>query len=137
MLNQAQFIDQLEQRLLNAQKHIMHVYQSRVQTQTSRLLQTNPQPKITQAQNQVSYLHKQLIHQIHDQLNNCRHQLNQKSTALDTVSPLATLQRGYAIVTDEQGNVVRNAQEVEPDSRIKARVHQGKLLCKVLESESC
>jgi len=52
--------------------------------------------------------------------------------SLDTVSPLATLGRGYAIVTRERDNrILRAAAEVRPGERVETRLARGRLLCTV------
>jgi exodeoxyribonuclease VII large subunit len=50
---------------------------------------------------------------------------------LDAVSPLATLQRGYAIVTDPSGHVVTESAKVNAGDRIVARVAQGTIEARV------
>jgi len=52
------------------------------------------------------------------------------SRALDTVSPLATLERGYAIVSrlPEHG-ILRKASLVQPGDRVEARLSDGTLEC--------
>jgi len=52
--------------------------------------------------------------------------------ALDTVSPLATLARGYAIVTlQPDGEVLRDVAGVRPGGKIQARLARGSLACTV------
>lgn len=52
--------------------------------------------------------------------------------ALNSVSPLATLDRGYAIVTDAESNdVLMRASDVRPGDDIRARLSRGKLLATV------
>jgi len=52
--------------------------------------------------------------------------------ALHAVSPLATLDRGYAIVEhDEQ--VVREASELSPGDAISARLGKGSIQAEVVE----
>ena len=46
---------------------------------------------------------------------------------LDSLSPLGTLQRGYAIVTDSAGNVVRDASTVAIGDVMEARLAHGRL----------
>ncbi|PKO36229.1 MAG: hypothetical protein CVU33_19490 [Betaproteobacteria bacterium HGW-Betaproteobacteria-6] len=53
------------------------------------------------------------------------------SHALDTVSPLATLSRGYAIVTAADGSVLRAATQTATGQQVQARLGQGRLLCRV------
>ncbi len=56
------------------------------------------------------------------------------SRALQTISPLATLNRGYAIVTqDGNGKILRRAQDVNVGDNIKARLESGSLKCIVRE----
>ena len=52
--------------------------------------------------------------------------------ALDTVSPLATLERGYAIVSRAgEREILRQASAVKPGEQVAARLAQGTLLCTV------
>jgi len=50
---------------------------------------------------------------------------------LEGNNPDAILQRGYAIVTDEDGKLVREAAEAPPGTRIKARLARGSLTARV------
>jgi exodeoxyribonuclease VII large subunit len=53
--------------------------------------------------------------------------------ALHAVSPLATLERGYAIVFDEAGHVLRSVAAIKPGDRLTARLADGELRVKVRE----
>jgi exodeoxyribonuclease VII large subunit len=50
---------------------------------------------------------------------------------LNAVSPLATLERGYAIVSIQGGEILRDAAHVRPGAIIEARLAQGRLRAKV------
>jgi exodeoxyribonuclease VII large subunit len=50
---------------------------------------------------------------------------------LDAVSPLATLQRGYAIVTDAGERVLTDAARAKIGSQVHARLAQGRLIARV------
>ncbi|MDQ1303023.1 MAG: exodeoxyribonuclease large subunit, partial [Pseudomonadota bacterium] len=52
-------------------------------------------------------------------------QLAVLSGRLQTVSPLSTLERGYALVLDAGGTVVRSTKQVQPGDPITARVADG------------
>jgi exodeoxyribonuclease VII large subunit len=48
--------------------------------------------------------------------------------ALNSVSPLATLERGYAIVTDtDNGRILTDASKTKPGKSITARLAHGSL----------
>lgn len=55
--------------------------------------------------------------------------------SLHNLSPLATLSRGYAVCQDSQGNLIRQAGQVEPGDRVKIRLSQGNLQCLVEKEE--
>jgi exodeoxyribonuclease VII large subunit len=51
--------------------------------------------------------------------------------ALETLSPLAILDRGYALVFDASGQLVKDAAQVKRGDEIKARVARGEILATV------
>ncbi len=50
---------------------------------------------------------------------------------LEALSPLAILQRGYAICRDERGIIIRDATRVAPGDRVDVRLARGVLDCRV------
>jgi exodeoxyribonuclease VII large subunit len=54
---------------------------------------------------------------------------------LSQLSPLLVLDRGYAIVTNEAGGIVKSSAEAPPGSRIQVRLAQGKLGADVTNTE--
>jgi len=59
--------------------------------------------------------------------------LHALARSLEAVSPLATVARGYAIVSHEDGRVVRSVAEVAPGERLRARVADGTIAVRVEE----
>jgi exodeoxyribonuclease VII large subunit len=53
--------------------------------------------------------------------------LSHLAQMLDSLSPLATLGRGYAIVTDGEGRVVTDAGSVAAGDKVNARLASGRL----------
>ncbi|MCE2394714.1 exodeoxyribonuclease VII large subunit [Candidatus Poribacteria bacterium] len=54
---------------------------------------------------------------------------------LDTLSPLATLARGYSICKDSSGNTVTDAAQVHVGEEVHLRLSRGQLACRVLKGE--
>ena len=50
---------------------------------------------------------------------------------LQAVSPLATLERGYAIVSLESGDILRDAADAKPGTLIEARLSRGRVRARV------
>ena len=58
--------------------------------------------------------------------------LGQLARALNAVSPLATLQRGYAILIDiDSGRVLRSPAQTAPGAKLRARVAEGEFSVRV------
>jgi exodeoxyribonuclease VII large subunit len=68
-------------------------------------------------------------------LSSRRSQLESLTVRLEALSPLTVLARGYAIVTNERGQVLTQAGSVVADERIQVRLHDGSVRARVLERE--
>jgi exodeoxyribonuclease VII large subunit len=67
-------------------------------------------------------------------LDDARQRLTHAAHALNALSPLATLDRGYAVVRHAAtGVIVRDARAVAPGESIEARLARGSLSCIVKE----
>ena len=52
---------------------------------------------------------------------------------LEALSPLAVLQRGYSIVTDSNGNVIKTVTQIAPGDGISIKLSDGRILADVQE----
>jgi len=52
--------------------------------------------------------------------------LAELASALDALSPLAVLERGYSLAADASGRLVRDAGELKPGDRVELRFHRGR-----------
>ncbi len=59
--------------------------------------------------------------------------LHHAARALHAVSPLATLERGYAILFDAKGQVLRSAKQVATGTALRARLADGELSLRVVD----
>lgn len=69
------------------------------------------------------------------QVENSRKRLGLAAAALDAMSPLAVLERGYAIAQDSGGRVVRESSTVSVGDALRLRLWKGALNCRVEETE--
>ena len=59
----------------------------------------------------------------------------QCAAALDAMSPLKVLGRGYAVASDADGAVLRSAEQVQPGDAIRVQLQDGALNCTVNDRE--
>lgn len=90
----------------------------------SRALQ-NPLNYIQDRRVLLDYQRDRLAHGLNAALGRERERFARLAAALDAMSPLKVLGRGYAIAQREDGSVVRFAGEVGPGERLALRVSDG------------
>ena len=54
---------------------------------------------------------------------------------LDALSPLAVISRGYGVITDASGKLVRDSQQVQAGDAISARLNEGRIHATVTDTE--
>lgn len=69
-------------------------------------------------------------------LDDGRARLAVAAASLDALSPLAVLGRGYALAADERGKLLRRASESKTGDRVRLRLAEGALACRVEEVEN-
>ena len=69
------------------------------------------------------------------QLEEARSRLAVAAAALDAMSPLSVLKRGYALAEGPRGNLLRSAGSVGVGVRVRVRLAEGALQCRVEEVE--
>jgi exodeoxyribonuclease VII large subunit len=131
LTQQAQRVDELERRLARGWRHALHARRSLLSERQSRLWQVSPIGQVQGAAARQAALLARLQAAGLDQVRRARERLLPLLRTLNAVSPLATLERGYAIVTTEDGRIVRDAAEAKPGTVIEARLQVGKLRARV------
>lgn len=122
----------LKTRLLRARCNAFINYQNRLNQLKTKLYSYSPQHHVNQSRHQLLALNQSLQHRMQIKLRDKQQQLQQLSTTLNALSPLATLQRGYAIVIHSQTQqVVSNAEQIKIDDELKIKLQQGELTAKV------
>ena len=124
---QSQRLDELEQRLILAQKNLLAKQQGELALLQSRLHANSPLPRIRALQGELNNLQQRMESAIQAKLQDAGNRLSHLAGMLDSLSPLGTLARGYAIVTDTDGKVITDAASVEVGSRLQTRLASGQL----------
>jgi len=125
-------LQMLSTRLRLAQFHVRDRMIHTLLALRARLLQRNPQARLREHQLRNRHLHTHLGNAMRRLLERTQERVARSVQTLDTLSPLATLARGYAILENPKtGVVVRAASELQPGEAVRARLAQGLLDCRV------
>jgi exodeoxyribonuclease VII large subunit len=130
---QTQRLDDLEQRLFRGVRQLLTDRRSTLGERRSRLWQLSPAARLRSTAARQAALYARLRAAALARLHLARERLSPLVRTLNAVSPLATLDRGYAIVSRVSGGIVRNAADAGPGTLIEARLAVGKIRAKVEE----
>jgi exodeoxyribonuclease VII large subunit len=138
---QMQF-DRLNNRLSQAHAKFAGVMRERLQAMNFKIKTTGlriehlqPSRLIEQRREQSNTLQQRMQQALLRRLELSTQQLRQTGRALNAVSPLATLDRGYSILRDQQGHVITNVSQVQNDQELNARLAEGSLKLSVISKE--
>ncbi|WP_313487893.1 exodeoxyribonuclease VII large subunit [Pseudescherichia sp.] len=125
LARQQTVLERLRQRMTYAMDTQLKRSGQRQQRMTQRLNQHSPQPRIHRAQNRVQQLEYRLAQLMSARLSATRERFGNAMTHLDAVSPLATLARGYSVTTASDGNVLKQAKQVQAGETLTTRLADG------------
>ena len=136
MLRQAQQqADELTARLAQELETRVENSQRRLTVAATRLVSFDLRGRIRVLAAKLEQRVAELGARIERALSEKRHRLQELVLQLDERSPLRVLERGYAIVYDAAGNVVRSAGQVAVGEAIAVQLARGKLAAEVKRKE--
>jgi len=128
-------IDELEQRLLRGWDNTLRYQELRLAQVRQSLLAQNPTQRLQKLSARLERLQLRLDQGITLKMQNTMNHLAEIGRALNAYSPLATLDRGYALVTQEQ-NLIRSIAQVRTGDRVTTRLSDGSLECRIEDISS-
>ncbi|MCU0257976.1 MAG: exodeoxyribonuclease VII large subunit [Solirubrobacteraceae bacterium] len=129
----AQRLDELGGRLAMALRARLRQQRARHGTAQGLLLRASPALRVAALRLRLEGSRSRLAAAGRNVLAGRRQRLGLAARTLDAVSPLATLDRGYAIVSGPDGHVVQDATTLRTGERIAARLARGSVAAQVLE----
>ncbi len=123
-------LDKTHQRLTKVILYLLKSYQQNLENLAKRL--RHPQQRIQDGFQRCDELAQRLDLGIKNQLQIREQKILGLSRTLQAISPLASLSRGYAIVSDATSKkILRNSKEVKSGQKIITQLAKGELLCEV------
>jgi exodeoxyribonuclease VII large subunit len=131
LIQQTLRLDEFEQRMCRALQHLLKTRVAELSERESRLWKASPLARVRDAAARHAALLLRLRAAGLEYVRRARERLLPLVRTLNAVSPLATLERGYAIVSAENGAILRNAADAAPGTVIEARLAKGVIRAKV------
>jgi exodeoxyribonuclease VII large subunit len=127
----AQALDEKEARLQRAFKNQLHMIKGKLKQLHLGIRAQTPQRIIREYQQECSNKNHRFLKAVRQDLQNKKLQLAEHSHALNTVSPLNTLGRGYSITYSDKHQVITDYQSVKAGDTIRSRLLKGEIISKV------
>lgn len=103
----------------------------RVTSLHAQLHQHNPRHRVAAMDARYEALGERLRTAIRRNINNAHHRHEVAIRGLDAISPLATLERGYAIVSDTHGRALKTTAGLQKGATIHARLAHGQITANI------
>ncbi len=133
----AQRLDELELRMQQIMQHRLQYKQHALNILMQKLQQHQPGHQLERKQQQLSNNNYRLRQAMQHRLKQNQQRLQHLMHNLDTVSPLATLARGYTITTElDNKHIIRSSQELTMGQQIKTRLANGHIISTIKKLES-
>ncbi|MGH8145720.1 MAG: exodeoxyribonuclease VII large subunit [Rhodanobacteraceae bacterium] len=124
-------MDALRERLAHASTRVHERATDHLTQLRMRLLSRQPGTRLQQLEVHHADLYRRLASAWTHGDERHRQRLAELARALNAVSPLDVLKRGYAILFDDTGNILRSAHAAKPGDALRARLVDGELPLRV------
>lgn len=119
----------MRQRLLRGRQQLERLGKSR--------MLTDPKAYVQDKRVLLDYQSRRMDQAMTNLLAVKRARTGQLAAALDAMSPLKVLGRGYAIAQKQDGVIISHIGNAAPGERFRLRVSDGELPCRVEETDAC
>jgi exodeoxyribonuclease VII large subunit len=123
----------LLQYVLDQERRLIREILSLISTEEDRLMHlskrlVHPGQQLEYFAQSVDDLWLRMQRAMNHKLTHAGHQFNTLTRALEALSPLAILNRGYSITFDEQGQAVHSAKQVKSGDQLQTQVGDGTVI---------
>ncbi|PUU93497.1 MAG: exodeoxyribonuclease VII large subunit, partial [Halanaerobium sp.] len=120
-------LDNLSQRLLNSGSGRVRELKNKLQNISERRIFASPEELFRNYEQELDSLETKLNHQIERKYNDWENKYQLLYQRLNNLSPLKTLDRGYAILQDQAERTVSSVEQIEQGDQLRARLSDGLL----------
>ena len=121
----SQRLDNMDAKLQQNHKSILLVKSNKMNMMISSLTNKNPLSKLHLTKDKINSLVNNLNKNIEEKLKTNQNNLEKLYKNIEILNPLSVLDRGYAIVTNEEGVAVKSSKEVSKGEKLTARLSNG------------
>jgi exodeoxyribonuclease VII large subunit len=130
-----QRIDEIDYRVRNRMRRLFEAHRASWRSLDARLNTLDLRLRFARARRRLEIADSAAAQAIRLRLARARARLEPLAAELQQLSPLRVLDRGYAIVADEHGRILKDAAAAPPATTIGVRLAKGRLQATVTSAE--
>ncbi|MBN1471717.1 MAG: exodeoxyribonuclease VII large subunit [Syntrophaceae bacterium] len=125
-------LDDLKERLVSAFDHERQILSNEIRRLKLQLAHQSPAITIRERKIFIKTIQKDLLNNFSSRLTACKERLQKDSAILESLSPLAVLQRGYSITRHiASGKVIRQTDDLKTGEDVNVRLARGHFNAKI------
>ena len=125
VIEQRAAIEQTRQRVCRALTSRVHGERRLLVSLRSRPVMADPRAMITVRRQELDALTDRARQRVRAKVHRAGDQVDHLRAQVRSLSPLSTLERGYAVVQHADGRIVMDRTDVDPDELLRVRVARG------------
>jgi exodeoxyribonuclease VII large subunit len=131
MVRRSQRLDELSYRLAANYRTLLHDYRRRLDIAASRVRHYDFRRSLAIVRSELDAGTEAVVHAFQSRLAAQRSRVERLAAQLNALSPVKILERGYALVFDESGALVKDVSQLAAGSEISAQVARGRFTAEV------
>jgi len=129
---QSQRLDELHLRLNSKMQQLLLLNKHQHQHLSQQFQQQSPVHRIQYGQQATKNLSLALRNAMTHKIHSAKEKQASQAAQLEAVSPLATLVRGYSVVTDKQTKVIRSVDQIKIGQQLNTQLSNGSFSSEVI-----
>ncbi len=113
----------------------LHKAKSQINILTEKLYNLSPDTKIDNQKIALDILYDRLINSLNTKISENTNKLHIINSNLKSLNPISILNRGYSIVQNDSGKIIKSVNDVNESQTIKVFTSDGVIECKVISKE--
>ena len=124
-------IEDFKEQMQDALTEKLKIRKQRLESLTNRISPLKLASKLSEKKTRLAILRQKQASAIKNAVDGKDENLKISMASLDALSPLSVLNRGFSIVENERGDVLREAGKVKANEKLKIRLAKGNLEVRV------
>jgi exodeoxyribonuclease VII large subunit len=129
------FLSAADARMSQAELGMLKKYSDRVEALKTRRSLTDPSAFLQDRRQRLDFVQQRLGTAMRGEISAQQQKFGKLTAALDAMSPLKVLGRGYAMAQSRNGTVLKDAAQVNTGDTVFVRLGKGSLTCAVEKKE--